>query len=403
MDFEYRYSEEQEQFRSEVSAWLDANLPEGLAGAAGAAMLDSPGWEQCQNFRRRLGEKGWLALNIDLALVFLEELGKRKLGWLLDDGSSAIQTALQRWGTENQKKSYLPLIADGEANVWRFLAEPGVRLDVGSLGIRASREGDEIILNGQDTFAGQGLWPDYLWTIAVINPDFPPHRATSSFLVPSGLNGISIQSPRALVPGQTHRVTFDHVVVYPDALLGDEGSGWSIMQTALQSPQTIQYPIAEDAEVGDLLQYAKDTVRDGASLGKDLVLQQLLVEAHINSRITRLFKMRNAWLASTGQKITYELAQTALWEKQISMRLSRIVRDVMGMYALLDPQDPRAAVKGKLEFQQRSSLAIQNPSAVPEPYAVAIADALGLGKGQQGGQKIASPGAPTGASGSGDV
>ncbi len=380
MDFEYRYSQEQEQFRQEVGAWLDANLPEGLAGAAGAAMLDSPGWEQSQNFRRRLGEKGWLALNIDLAVVFLEELGKRRLGWLLDDGSSALQTALQRWGSEEQKRTLLPRIGGGEANVWRAATEPGVRLDIGSLGIRASRDGDDIILNGQDTFAGQGLWPDYLWAIAVINPDFPPHRATSSFLVPSGLQGISIQTPRALVPGQTHQVTFDHVVVFPDAMLGNEGSGWSVMQSALHSSQNIQAPPAEDAEVSDLLQYAKETDRGGASIGKDLVLQQLLVEAHINSRITRLFKMRNAWLASTGQTITYELAETALWEKQIAMRLSRIVRDVMGMYALLDPRDPRAAVKGKLEFQQRVSLVAQNPSGVPEPYAVAIADALGLGK-----------------------
>ncbi|MFH1140714.1 MAG: acyl-CoA dehydrogenase family protein [Chloroflexota bacterium] len=357
MDFEYRYSDEQEQFRQEVSAWLDANLPEGLAAAGGVPGLDSPGWEQCQNFRRRLGGKGWLTLNTDQALVFLEELGKRRLGWLLDDGSSALQTVLQRWGTEEQKRTLLPRIGGGEANVWRIAMEPGVRLDLGNLGIRASREGDEIILNGQDNFAGQGLWPDYLWAVAVTNPEFPPHRASASFLVPSELKGISIQSPRTLVPGQTHRVTFDHVVVFPDALLGDEGSGWSVMQAALQTPQAIQYPTAEDAEVGDLLQHAKDTVRDGASLGKDLVLQQLLVEAHINSRITRLFKMRNAWLVSTGQKITYELAQTALWEKQISMRLSRIARDVMGMYALLDPQDPRAAANGKFEFQQRISLA----------------------------------------------
>ncbi len=403
MDFEYSYSAEQEQLRQEVSAWLDTNLPEGLVAAGGTPRLDSPGWERCQNFRRRLGEKGWLALNADLSLVFLEELAKRRLGWLLDDGSSVIQTALHRWGTEDQKKSYLPLIADGGANVWRSLTEPGARLDVGNLGIRASREGDDIILDGEDTFAGQGLWPDYVWALAVTNPDFPPHRATASFLVPGGLEGITIQTPRTLVPGQTHRVTFDHVVVFPDALLGDEGSGWSVMQSALQPPQTIQYPTGEDAEVGDLLQYSKDTDRDGASLGKDLVLQQLLVEAHINSRITRLFKMRNAWLASTGQNITYELAQTALWEKQISMRLSRIVRDVMGMYALLDPQDPRAAAKGNLEYQQRISLSTQNPSAVPEPYAVAIADALGLDKGKEGGVDIAPPGAPTGVSGSGDV
>ena len=386
MDFEYHYTEEQERFRQEVSAWLDANLahmkhpgePHGPGRAA---------WEGRKSLRRKLGAKGWLAptgpaewggggLSVDHALVLREELGSRGLRWFLEEQSASLRAVLQQRGTQEQKREYLSAISGGQATIWRLSRETGAELDAGNLGVRAFRDGDDHILNGVELFAGQGLGPDYLWTLALIDPDAPSHQATATFLVPAGLKGIRIQTPNSLLPGEAHRVTFDNVVVPPRGLLGEEGEGWFLMQAT--PAEVAEYPPAQNQELDDLLQYARETAQDGVTLSQEPVLQQLLMDAYIDSHLTRLLRTRNAWMAATGRQLTYHRAQAALLEKRAAQRLSRLIRDVMGMYALLDRQDPRAPAQGRFEVQQRRSLAGQNPTGGPEVQATEYAKQLGL-------------------------
>lgn len=389
MDFAYHYTEEQERFRREVRAWLDDNVPLELGRSAGFAGPGQDLGEQQRDLQRRLGERGWLAptvsvewggagLTKDHALVLREELRRRGLEGLLAQTATALPAALLRWGTEEQRRRFASAISRGQAALWRLLVEPGAELDTSTLGIQAFRDGDDYVLDGEGVFVGQGARPDYLWTLALTSRDAPPERSTATFLVPAGLEGISIRTPQALVSGEFHQVTFDHVWVPAYCLLGTEGEGWSVLQATLEAEP--EYPPLEDEEVEALLQYARKTMRDGEALGKEPVLQQLLVEAYLNAMVARLFRIRNAWMASTDQKLTYHGAQVALWEKQTALRLSQIVREVMGVYALLDPADPRAPAGGRLEAQQRRSLAAQNPTGGPDVQASAVGNALGLGE-----------------------
>jgi len=388
VDFEHHYTKEQRQFRQEVIAWLDANLSPEMQHTGEPRDLDRATWERHMSFRRKLGEKGWLApigplewgggdLSPDHALVLREELGSRGLQWSLEDGSASLRAALQQRGTPEQKSEYLSTISRGQVTIWRLSREPGAELDAANLGVRAHRDGDDHILNGAELFAGQGFGPDYLWTLALTGPDAPSHQATATFLVPAGLKGISIQTSNSLLPGEAHRVTFDNVVVPPRCLLGEEGEGWLLMQDTPADVEAM-YPPAQDQELGDLFQYASETARDGVTLSEDPVLQQLLVDAYIASHLTRLLRTRNAWMAANGRQLTYHRAQAALLEKRAALRLSRLVRDVMGMYALLDHQDPRAPAQGRLEVQQRRSLAQQNPTGGPEVQAREFAKRLGM-------------------------
>ena len=392
MDFEHHYTEEQERFRQEVIAWLDANPSPETQQPGEARDLDRATWEQQRSFRRKLGEKGWLAptgpvewggggFSPDHTLVLREELGNRGLQWSLEDGSASLRAALQQRGTPEQKSGYLSAVSRGQATIWRLSREPGAELDTGNLGVQALRDGDDHILNGAELFAGQGLGPDYLWTLALTDPDAPSHQATATFLVPAGLKGISIRTPNSLLPGEAHRVIFDNVVVPPLCLLGEEGEGWLLMQDTPADAEA-EYPPAEDPELDDLLQYARETAQDGVTLSEDPVLQQLLVEAYIASHLTRLLRTRNAWMAANRRQLTYHRAQAALLEKRAALRLSRLVRDVMGMYALLDHQDPRAPAQGRFEVQQRRSLARQNPTGGPEVQAREFAKCLGMDQRQ---------------------
>jgi hypothetical protein len=83
-------------------------------------------------------------------------------------------------------------------------------------------------------------------------------------------------------------------------------------------------------------------------------------------------------MSETGQKLTYHTAQVALMEKQAALRLSQVVRDIMGIYALLGPADPLAPMRGKYQLHQRKSLTQLNPTDGPEVQAAAIAKHLGF-------------------------
>jgi alkylation response protein AidB-like acyl-CoA dehydrogenase len=403
VDFGYHYTEDQQLFRREVTAWLRANLPQEVTRSSELGTLDHATWEQCKAFQRKLGEKGWLSptdpvqwgggdLTSEQALVLREELRNCGLQWLLESGSSPLRTALLEQGTEEQKQRYLPLISGGEATLWHISLEPEAELDTSSLGVRAFRDGDDYVIDGESLFSGQGLWPDYLWTLALTNPDELSTQAFATFLIPAGLKGISIQSPDSLAPEETHRVTFDNVWVPPQCLLGDDEEGWSLMQAALLAKPVTDYPPDHDEDVDGLIQFARETNMYGAALSKEPFLRQLLMEAYLNSHVVRVMRKRNAWMVNTGQELTYHIAEVALMEKRAALRLSRIVRDVIGLYAMLDHEDHRSPFRGRLERQQKRSLTLQNPNGGPEVQAGAIAKHLQLDQWKAGGGTAPPPG-----------
>ena len=408
MDFSYHYTEEQEQFRQDVNAWLDANLTQDIIAPDAFEESRADAWEQAGAFRRKRGELGWLApteasewggagLTSDHAVVLFEELDKRGILWIVDEASAPLRRALREWGTEEQKRQFLPAIVKGQAVIWRSFVEPGAELYPNDIGIQASQDGDGFILNGEAVFVGQGHVPSYLWVLALSDPDADVGQATSTFLVPASLDGIQIRTPRTLTQGDAHRVAFDQVWVPRHCLIGDEGQGWPLMDAAILAEPGVDIPPpALSPEVADLLQYAKETTHEGTALSKEPIRRQLLVEAYINSRMMRLLHMRDAWMRSTGQTITYQAAQTASMEKRADMRLSKIVQDVVGIYALLDKDDSKAPTQGRFESHQRQSLAQQNPNGTVETYAEVIIKRLGLGQGRENTKTNHNPDATTG-------
>lgn len=390
MDFKHTYTRTQEIFRSEVYTWLSTHLPESLERAISMGEFDQVLWKQAKAFQQELGSQGWLAptdptdwggggLTDDHAKILREEMGKKGIDWLLDQGGSALLSAIKEWGSDEQKERYLSILARGEATLWHLKVDVGADLDVSNLGIEAFRDGDDFVVNGQEDFQGLGLWPDHIWTLAVTDKKAPVDESTGAFLIPAGLPGITIHNPQNLVPNQTHRVTFDNVRVPPSSLLGDEAEGWGLMQSTFSKSPDHAYPLSYDQNVSDLLQYARETVRGESMLSEEPFLQQLLVEAYITSQITRLFRTRNAWMVETGQDLTYQIPQTALWQRQSDLRFSEIIRDVMGIYAFLSLNDSRSPKNGRFERLQRHSLAQQSPVNSPDGQADAIADELDLG------------------------
>lgn len=243
MDFELDYSEEQEEFRKEVRAWLETHVPR-VELPPDSADLTQEHYEIGKAFRRDLGAKGWLAptwpkefggggLTADHAVVINEELARYDIPPLGDLGLVISAPAILVHGTDEQKQRYLPEILKGHAITWQVFTEPDAGSDLASLKTRGVRDGDDYLINGQKQFVGTGVTPDYLYTLVNTDPTGPRHENLSAFMVPAESKGVTIQNMDLIAGGTKRFVFFDNVRVPADTLIGRENEGWWVAQTTV--------------------------------------------------------------------------------------------------------------------------------------------------------------------------
>ena len=387
MDFRYHFSDEQEQFRRDVRSWIVANLTGEFASPPPQTTAGPNDSGNTTSILALLAQHGCLTpfdapeaasggLNGDLAVVLMQELERHGLLWLARETSGLLRM-IRDFGTADQHGTFLSAIALGKLVCWTPAQSSDGAVDPSKAQVQAMRDGDDYILDGMDQFLGLGANPDYLWVQAVSGPE-GPSPTVSVFLVPANSEGVSVFTTRRLTSRHQHRVSFDHVRVPSNCLLGNEGDGW-VLSSLLRSPEMEPLPPLEnDRRVIQLLEYASRTAHEGESLSSEPTRQQLLMEAWIDSRLASLFRTRDAWMKDTGQELTYHVAQTRQWERRSSQRLAEISRAVAGMYALLDSDDPRAPSQGGFEYLQRLAVADDPPESAVAGDVAIIANALGL-------------------------
>ena len=382
MDFRYHYSDDQERSRREVRSLLDRHL-----SGVSSTPPDVPA--SADSLISLLGQRDWLDASLDseCRVVLLQELERVGLRQTFQQAAGLLN-AVDSHGSADQRGMLLSAIASGQLVCWMPSPSSEGAVDPTRTPVETLRDGDDYILDGSDLFCGptagaeaaEGLnvSPDFLWVQAVSGPE-GPSPVVSVFLIPAALDGVSVSMPRRLNTGADWLITFDNVRVPPHCLLGNEDDGWMLGSLLRSEELEPLPPLPEDEGLARLLDYARETRHEGESLSDEPNYQQLLMEACINSRLSTLFRTRDAWMKETGQELTYHDAQTRELERRTASRMAEIARQVAGMYALLDADDPRAPVGGGFERVQRLAVAdIPPESAVAGDLAI-IASALGLG------------------------
>ncbi len=398
MDFMYRYTPEQDEFRREVRDWLADNLPTDINRPLESSHVDAHTWEQVRQFRLRLGEKGWLhptfpkeygggGLSTEEGVVIREELEKADLPPFYDN--SLDLPAILVWGTEEQKREILEPRLRGEKLGWQLFTEPGAGSDLASLQMRAIRDGDDWVLTGQKVFVGgdagyadpDNKVPDdvqmgELFTLAVTDPDAPRHRNMGYFMVPGDTPGITVQTLDLLVGQGKRHVFMDNVRVPASRLIGGETQGWQVAQTTLE----IEHGgggevVPRNSTFKKFLAYCTEN-----GLDRDDHNEQLLMKAYIDNEVQRLLGARNHWMYSTHQEMSFHGSHLSLWRREAGLRTADVIREVGGLNAMLDFEDSMAPIDGELEVHQRASLTAAHPGGAIEIQKVIIARRLGVSR-----------------------
>jgi hypothetical protein len=197
---------------------------------------------------RTLGEIGLLGLAYDEKYgggeqpyeVYLQVLEELAAGWAAVALAVSVHTMscypLANYGTEDQRRQWLPDMVGGSLLGAYSLSEAQSGSDAGALSLRADRDGDDYLLNGTKAWVTHGGVADYYVTFCRTSQD--SRRGISALLVPADTDGVAPQPPErkmGLWASPTTSVAFDNARVAKDRLLGDEGSGFSIALAALDN------------------------------------------------------------------------------------------------------------------------------------------------------------------------
>ncbi|WP_411819572.1 acyl-CoA dehydrogenase family protein [Hyphococcus formosus] len=254
---ELAYTEQQKAFRELSREWLTENVPTDPLPS-----FDTPeGFEAHRAWEKTLHAGSWSAvtwpkeyggrgLNLIEWLIFEEEYWRAGApGRVNQNGLFLLAPTMMEYGSDAQKKRFLPPMASGE-EIWaQAWSEPGAGSDLAAVKAKATRDGDRYVLNGHKIWSSRAVFADWAFGLFRTDPDSERHRGLSLLLFPLDSDGVRVE-PIAQIDGEPGfaEIFLEDVKVPADNLLGGEGNGWSVcMATAgferglmLRSPARFQ-------------------------------------------------------------------------------------------------------------------------------------------------------------------
>ena len=239
------YPAEAEQFRIEIRGWLEENLPEGWFDED-HAMTAEEREEFHDEWIDRLRDGGWICaswpteyggkgLSTMEAVVLNEEFHRAGAPLRADFfGDTLVGPTILQWGSEEQKKFFLPGILRGEIAWCQGFSEPDAGSDMASLQTRADLDGDEWVITGQKIWTTQGFEADYIFVLCRTDPDASKHKGISYLLCPMKQDGIEVRRIEQ-VDGSAEfcEVFFDGARCPKENVVGGVNNGWSVAMTTL--------------------------------------------------------------------------------------------------------------------------------------------------------------------------
>src|SRR6202158_2817850 len=247
MDF--KFSTEDESFRVELRSWLEANLPRRERSEQAEGAFSDEGashWERRVAWHKQmhaggLGGIGWpkeycvRGATLTQQLVYGEEMSRAHAPALVNQlGTMLVGPTLIQWGTEEQKKRYVPKILSADEIWCQGYSEPNSGSDVASLQTRAVEEGDYFVVNGQKVWTSDAHHADMCILLVRTDPDAPKHKGISYLVVDMHSPGITVR-PLVQITGERgfNEVFFEDVRVPKKNLIGEKNQGWQVAITTL--------------------------------------------------------------------------------------------------------------------------------------------------------------------------
>ncbi len=378
MDFALTPS--QEAFAREFRAYLDRHLTPEIReesrrflnmskrtdpGTFGRGEYGGP---KSKQFVLRLGRDGWLGVGwpkeyggqgrspMEQHLFFEIIYGERAPFPVLT--LNAIGPTIMRFGTEEQKRFFLPRILRGELEVCIGYTEPNAGTDLFSLTTSAVRKGDHYIINGQKVFTSIAHIADYIWLAARTDPDpSKKHRGVSLFLIPIDTPGIAITPIYTLGGHRTNAVFFDEVKVPRSCLIGEENRGFEAIVYQLDRERialVASSPMTR--RIRKAIEWARETRINGKPVIEHPGVKTRIAELLAEVEVLKLLNFRVVDNMTKGLPVWAEASTVKVFGSELNIKINATLLEIFGPYGQIQSPDPLAPAEGLVEEHFRDDL-----------------------------------------------
>ncbi len=326
-----------EAFRRHVRDWIEANYPESLPRHP----TYRPRQAATKVWHDRLAARGWLApawpkavggmgLSTAKRIVMMQEFDRFGCARFSDQGVNTVGPMLLHFGSDEQRREFLPKILTGEYIFAQGYSEPGSGSDLASLRTEALFDGEAWILNGQKTWTSFATDANWLHVLARTEKTAKRQDGISVFLVPTGAPGVTVREfDNLAMHGEFCDVFFDNVRLEPSWLVGEAGGGWAIARALLEFERIFFGSVAQSAKALDRL----ETLIAKFGLGSDAVMLDKL--ARLRADLADHASLYEVHLdqARRGETLGPEVSMLKIHQTELYKRICQVALDISGGYA----------------------------------------------------------------------
>ena len=338
---ELRFSEEDEAFRRQVADWLDDALGgefavlrgRGGPGDEGALIEERKAWE------RKLGEGRWIGIGwptdvggrglpLTQQVVYHEEYARAKApGRIGHMSEGLLGPTLIHFGSQAQKRRFLPRILDG-SEIWcQGYSEPDAGSDLANVQTRARLENGEWVIDGQKVWTSWAEWADWCFVVARTDPDSQRHKGLGYLLVPMRQQGIEIRPIHQMTnDAEFFEVFYDGARTAEENIVGNPGDGWKVALGTLEferGASTLGQQMSFRQELDAIIEAAKENGK-----ARDPIIRQRIADAWMGLELQRYNALRT--LSDAGEFSDRAAMVTKLHWATWHRDLGKLAMDVLG-------------------------------------------------------------------------
>jgi len=327
MDF--RDDAAQTKFREEVRVFLAAEAPREYT-VEHKPHVDSYGRgdDLLLGWRKKVAKQGWLAahwpkeyggagLSVMEQFILKEEFALHRVPHTGARSTDMVGPTVILHGSEEQKQRMLPPILSGEHWYSQGFSEPQAGSDLAAVQLKATRDGDEYVLNGQKIWTSNAATCNWMFLLARTDPEAPKHRGISYFVMQQDVPGLDVRPIANMTGGgDLAEVFFDDVRIPVGNRIGEENRGWYVAMTTLDFERSgIAGTVALQQDVLGLVEQARAT-------GKWDRWGSRLADFYVAAEVGRMMSIQIASLQERGNVPNYEASVVKLFSSELGQRFA---------------------------------------------------------------------------------